>query len=168
MRHLKKFNENKNAFDSEFINECFIDFIDDGAEVEHGDVEDGDYLYFIAIMLPRVSFENSVCTVKISNEIKDRIDYSKELLDFYEKIDDCTNRVIGRYPSIRHELQFQNEYVRTEDVGGYVEGAIEAFVHITFMPGKNIIVKPESAGKLSTIKFSELDDTWDVRSKNEN
>lgn len=168
MKHLRKYNENKSPLDNDFIDECFIDFIDDGAEVEYGDADDGDYIYNISIMLPNAKYINGIFSFKIGNTIKDRVNYAKELLDFYENIDYCLNRVISRFPNIRHELQFHNEYVRTEDIGGYVEGAIEAYVHITFSPGKNIIVKPESAGKLSTIKFSELDNTWDVRSKNEN
>ena len=162
MKHLRKYNENKSPLDNDFIDECFIDFIDDGAEVEYAD--DGDFdFYNISIMLPNAKYINGIFSFKIGNTIKDRVNYAKELLDFYENIDYCLNRVISRFPNIRHELQFHNGYVRTEDIGG-----IEAYVHITFSPGKNIIVKPESAGKLSTIKFSELDNTWDVRSKNEN
>lgn len=45
MKHLRKYNENKSTLDNDFIDECFIDFIDDGAVVEYDDADDGDYIY---------------------------------------------------------------------------------------------------------------------------
>jgi hypothetical protein len=31
MKHLRKYNENKEELDCNYFNECFIEFIDDGA-----------------------------------------------------------------------------------------------------------------------------------------
>lgn len=138
MKHLRKYNENKSTLDNDFIDECFIDFIDDGAEVEYDDADDGDYIYNISIVLPNVKYTNSVFSLEIGNTIKDRINYANELLDFYENIDYCLNRVISRFPTIRHDIQIQNEYIRKEDIGGTVESTIEAYLHITFSPVKKI------------------------------
>ena len=76
MKHLRKYNENKSPLDNDFIDECFIDFIDDGAEVEYAD--DGDFdFYNISIMLPNAKYINGIFSFKIGNTINLDLTYSK-------------------------------------------------------------------------------------------
>ena len=43
------------------------------------------------------------------------------------------------------------------------DDTFDAYLHLTFMLPKNIKRIPLEKGKLGTVNFSDLDDTWDVR-----
>jgi hypothetical protein len=86
MKHLKRYNENvDSSFDINYFNDCFVEFIDNGAETYSGeDFGDASGInrnyYEIFINLPGVSNVNDVWKFKISNTLEGRLKYSEDLV----------------------------------------------------------------------------------------
>ncbi len=148
MKHLRKYNENNNlnGLDKEYLDECFIDFIDNGAFVESDEDENGRY-YEIFINLPGVKNNDGNFEFEIGNTLKDRLEYSRNLTEFYEDIENCIERVKNKYKNIVYDFEIEHEYNSSNSIEGKIETMVESSVHILFHPLKNIIKKPIGTGK---------------------
>jgi hypothetical protein len=162
MKHLKKYNENKQEdFNIEYFNDCFIEFIDSGSWSEIGDdYGDGRTYYEIIINLPGVHHKDGIWSFKKENTLSGNLKYAEELVEFYKEIENCIEKVKIKYPNI--EIDFN---IEKEDNDAFKEGLFDAYVILALVQGKNIINKPMKKG-LNTINFSELDNTWDIRPEN--
>lgn len=161
MKHLRKYNENKEEFDIVYFNECFIDFIDDGAISEIGnDYGDGRKYYEITIILPGSEYKDGSWSFKRESTLSGNLKCAEELVEFYKEIENCIEKVKIKYSNI--EIDFK---IEKEDNDAFKEGLFDAYVILALVQGKSIINKPMKKG-LNTIKFSELDNSWDVRPEN--
>ena len=163
MRHLKRIFESIEELDTDYIEMCFVDFIDQGCEIEV-DTDEEDGRKYIELMpdLPGIELKNDKFINNNKSEtLDDVLKSSKELYDFYDAINTCIKKVKIRYPNI--EITFDIEKEGYED-----NNFFDAYLHLLFMLPKNIKRVPLEKGKLGTVNFSDLDDTWDVRSEDEN
>jgi hypothetical protein len=88
MKHLRKYNESKEELDYNYFNECFIDFIDDGAKI-YSTEED----YQIIIKVPKCWFEPGY-------SLDDNIKSAKELHEFFLDVENCIEKVNIKYPDL--------------------------------------------------------------------
>ena len=136
MKHLKRIFESTEELDTDYIEMCFVDFIDQGCEIEVDTDEDGRKYIELLPDLPGIELKNGkFINSNKSETLDDVLKSSKELYDFYDAIDN---------------------------------NPFDAYLHLLFMLPKNIKRVPLEKGKLGTVNFSDLDDTWDVRSEDEN
>jgi len=85
MKHLKRIFESTEELDTDYIEMCFVDFIDQGCDIEIENDEDGRRYIEFMIDLPGIEIKNSTFINK--NKIKtvdDVLKSSKELYDFYD------------------------------------------------------------------------------------
>lgn len=157
MKHLKRIFESTEELDTDYIEMCFIDFIDQGCEIDVDTDEDGRKYIELMPNLPGIEYNQVKWTNKNKrNTLDDVLKSSKELYDFYDAINTCIKKVKIRYPNI--EITFDIEKEGYED-----NNPFDAYLHLLFMLPKNIKRIPLEKGKLGTVNFSDLDDTWDVR-----
>ena len=158
MKHLKRIFESTEELDTDYIEMCFVDFIDQGCEIEV-DIDEKNGRKYIELMpdLPGIEYKRGKCTNKNKrNTLDDVLKSSKELYDFYDAINTCIKKVKIRYPNIEVEFDIEKEGYDDDDT-------FDAYLHLLFMLPKNIKRIPLEKGKLGTVNFSDLDDTWDVR-----
>jgi hypothetical protein len=100
MKHLRKYNEGIENKDNikEYIDACFIDFIDNGAigygqEFEGDDDERGEYKYEIEIDVPDCWMDNGYT-------LDENIKSSQTLVEFYLDIENSLDKVKLKYPDI--------------------------------------------------------------------
>lgn len=131
MKHLKKYNESiyshtrkEEVFepdidfeylDSEYIKDCFIEFIDKGAIFEFN-VDDDDprldqvdiYIQDVDILYNNLSKNASISYIKrkrIFNDIiKNNITKAKTLLDHWLDIENCVEKVKLKYPKLNFDV----------------------------------------------------------------
>ncbi len=93
---IRKFNEAYNL-DNNSIEECFIDFIDSGAEVETGeDYGDGRSYFEVIIPFPNVYNE----TPYYGKNIDERLSVAEDLVEFYNNVKVCIERVNSKFENI--------------------------------------------------------------------
>ena len=93
---IRKFNEAYNL-DKNSIEECFIDFIDSGAEVEIGeDYGDGRSYFELIIPFPNVYNE----TPYYGENIDERLSVAEDLVEFYNNVKVCIERVNSKFENI--------------------------------------------------------------------
>jgi hypothetical protein len=160
MKHLKRIFESKEELDTDYIEMCFVDFIDKGCDIEIENDEGGRKYIEFMIDLPGIEIKNSTFINKNKRKtVDDVIKSSKELYDFYDEINTCIKKVKIKHTNIEVEFDIERE--------GYNDGdPFDAYIHLTFILPKNIKRIPLEKGKLGTVNFSNLDDTWDVRGEN--
>jgi hypothetical protein len=166
MKHLKRIFESTEELDTDYIEMCFVDFIDQGCEIEVDTDDDGRKYIELMPNLPGIEYsradDGSLLGWTNKNKRKtldDVIKSSKELYDFYDELNTCIKKVKIKYPNIEVEFNIERE--------GYDDNnPFDAYLHITFMLPKNIKRIPLEKGKLGTVNFSDLDDTWDIRGEN--
>lgn len=128
MKHLRKYNEDleSDLAGIEYIKNCFVEFIDKGAEVEIGD--DKEYIQII-INLPGVTVNysefGSEWSLETYNTIKERIKYHELITEFYLDIDNCIDKVKLKFPDKEYDLETESE---SNDESGY----FEAYLMITY------------------------------------
>lgn len=124
MKHLRKYNEDleSDIAGIEYVKNCFVEFIDKGAEVEIGD--DNEYIQII-INLPGVTNDDGYWDLKTYNTIKERIKYHELSSEFYLDIDNCIDKVKLKFPD--KEYDFDTE-LENNDESGY----FEAYLSITY------------------------------------
>ena len=131
MKHLKRIFESTEELDTDYIEMCFVDFIDKGCEIE---VDTHDGRKYIALMsyLPGVSFSNGEWTRKNKrNTLDDVLKSSKELYDFYDEINSCIKKVKIKYPNIEVEFSIEKEGYENND-------PFDAYIQLEFMLPKNL------------------------------
>jgi len=162
MKHLKRIFESTEELDTDYIEMCFVYFIDQGCDIEVENDEDGRRYIEFMIDLPGIEIKNGIFRNKNKrNTLDDVLKSSKELYDFYDELNTCIKKVKIKYPNIEVEFDIEKE--------GYEDNnPFDAYLHLLFMLPKNIKRIPLEKGKLGTVNFSDLDDTWDVRSEDEN
>jgi hypothetical protein len=166
MKHLRKYNESKEEFNTKYFNDCFIEFIDSGSWSEIGDdYGDGRKYYEISMNLPGVQYKNGQWILNKEDTLLGNLKYAEELLEFYKEIENCIEKVKIKYPNIEIEFNIEKESNTKNDiVGSYIE-LFDAYVMLILIEAKSTINKPMKKG-LNIINFSELDNTWDVRPEN--
>jgi len=163
MKHLKRIFESTEELDTDYIEMCFVDFIDQGCDIEVDIDEDGRKYIELLPNLPGIvhSIEDGFKNTNKRRTLDDILKCSKELYDFYDEINTCIKKVKIKYPNIEVQFNIERE--------GYDNNnPFDAYVNLVFMLPKNIKRIPLEKGKLGTVKFSDLNDTWDVRSEDEN
>ena len=149
MKHLKRIFESTEELDTDYIEMCFVDFIDQGCDIEV-DTDEVDGRKYIEIMpnLPGIEYsranDGSLLGWKSKNKRKtldDVLKCSKELYDFYDDINTCIKKVKIKYPNI--EIIFEIEKEGYED-----NDPFDAYILLTFMLPKNIKRIPLEKGKL--------------------
>ncbi len=114
MKHIKKFNEIKSInykdmttwgstetpipkkdLYPEMMDMIFVDFIDNGAETEHG-----DNTYQITIVTDDASYSN----------IDEYVEYTKKLNETALDIKTCVDRVKDEYPTTRVKFYYDDGY----------------------------------------------------------
>lgn len=160
MKHLKRIFESKEELDTDYIEMCFIDFIDQGCFIEVDTDDDGRKYIELMPNLPGIELQNGKLVNKNKRKtLDDVIKSSKELYDFYDELNTCIKKVKIKYPNIEVEFDIEKE--------GYEDNnPFDAYLHLLFMLPKNIKRIPLEKGKLGMVNFSDLDDTWDVRGEN--
>lgn len=156
MKHLKRIFESTEELDTDYIEMCFVDFIDQGCDIEVDTDEDGRKYIELLPDLPGIELKNGKFINNNKSEtLDDVLKSSKELYDFYDAINTCIKKVKIKYPNIEVEFNIEKE--------GYDNDTFDAYINLLFMLPKNIKRVPLEKGKLGTVNFSDLDDTWDVR-----
>lgn len=166
MKHLRKYNENKEEFDIVYFNECFIDFIDDGAISEIGnDYGDGRKYYEITINLPGSEYKDGSWSFKRESTLSGNLKYAEDLVEFYKEIDSCIEKAKIKYSNIEIDFNIEKEGNTTDSIEGKYTELFDAYVILALVQGKNVVKKSMTKG-LNTINLSDLDNTWDVRAEN--
>jgi hypothetical protein len=103
---IRKFNENTigpkpKGVDTEYIDMCFVDFLDAGAKTKY-DKETGK-LYRIKIKL-REKHESWE-----PHNIKDYIKFAKKLEQITLQVEDCLNKVKIEYPDIDYSVFLESK-----------------------------------------------------------
>jgi hypothetical protein len=96
MKHLRKYNESKEELDCKYFDECFIEFIDDGAKTYSTGAKPWQHKresYEINIKVPKCWFEPGY-------SLDDNIKSAKELHEFYLDIENCIEKVMIKYPDV--------------------------------------------------------------------
>jgi hypothetical protein len=124
MKHLRKYNEDLDSdlAGIEYIKNCFVEFIDKGAQVEIGD--DNEYIQII-INLPGVTFTDTWNYTGVGNSVKERIKYHEISTEFYLDIDNCIDKVKLKYPDKECDIDSEME---NNDEDGY----FEAYLMLTY------------------------------------
>jgi hypothetical protein len=139
MKHLKRIFESTEELDTDYIEMCFVDFIDQGCDIEiENDEEYAEYPNYyrryieFMIDLPGIEIKNSTFINKNKRKtVDDVLKSSKELYDFYDEINTCIKKVKIKYPNIEVEFNIERE--------GYNDGdPFDAYIHLTFLLPKNI------------------------------
>lgn len=128
MKHLKRIFESTKELDTDFIEMCFVDFIDKGCDIEVDTEEDGRRYIELMPNLPGIEYKGN----KFENRNKrktldDVIKSSKELYDFYDELNTCIKKVKIKYPNIEITFDIVKEEYDTFD----------AYLHLLFMLPKN-------------------------------
>jgi hypothetical protein len=121
MKHIKKYNEvfepdiDFEYIDSEYIKNCFIDFIDKGAIFEFNVDDDDPRLDQVDIFIQDVDNPNSnssknasISYIKskriFSDIIKNNITNAKLILDYWLDIENCVEKVKLKYPKLNFDI----------------------------------------------------------------
>lgn len=102
---LKKFNEDINDnFDIEYFENCFVDFIYDNNNNYIGKSTDNEWhiqVFFITNVKRPTNYENYYV-----KNIKDVIEYNKEIFEIYEDINVAIEKIKIKYPNIKTKFEF--------------------------------------------------------------
>lgn len=88
MKHLRKYNESKEELDCNYFDECFIEFIDEGAKTYST-----EEAYDIYIKVPKCWFDPGY-------SLDDNIKSAKELHEFFLDVENCIEKVMIKYPDL--------------------------------------------------------------------
>lgn len=102
MKHLQKFNEKKNSKIIEYIDMCFLDFLDEGAKTKQ-QTFGSDVLYKIKIRL-REKHNNWE-----PNNIKEYIELGRKIEQISLDVEACINKVKIEYPDIEYSVFVSKE-----------------------------------------------------------
>ncbi len=106
MKHLVKFNENKDELmDVEYLTSCFVDLIDKGATIDYGEEEKHritweEFVVQIKMPMPK-NYSSSFKTDKV--KINELIESSKRELEILEEIEYSLEKVAVKY-QINYEI----------------------------------------------------------------
>lgn len=122
MKHLKRIFESTEELDTDYIEMCFVDFIDQGCEIEVNTDEGGKYISLMP-NLPGVSYSNGEWVRKNKRKtLDDVLKSSKELYDFYDEINTCIKKVKIKYPDIEVEFNIEKEgYENNDPFDAYIQ-----------------------------------------------
>lgn len=93
MKHLQKFNEKKNSKIIEYIDMCFLDFLDAGAKTKQSDI-----LYKIKIRLREKHNKWE------PNNIKEYIELGRKIEQVSLDVEACIYKVKIEYPDIEYSV----------------------------------------------------------------
>jgi len=103
MKHLKKYNESKEEDIINYISDCFIEFIDTGAEVKYNPKRPNyNESYTIIIKVPD-------CWFSSGHTLIDNIKSTETLLEFYKDIENCLEKVTIKYPNFKQVYTTNND-----------------------------------------------------------
>ena len=116
MRHLKRYNESISEVDPDYIKLVFVDFIDEGSEfvfvhADENDFEEGVNTCSIIITLPILEHKGERGhDLWNEGDIDLFLNNTKEIVERYEDIKSCINKVLDTYPNIRHEITKEADF----------------------------------------------------------
>ena len=106
MKHLVKFNENKDELmDVEYLTNCFVDLIDKGATIDYGEEEKHRITweeFVVQIKIPMLKNYSSSFKVEKS-KISEHIESAKRELEILEEIEYSLEKVAVKY-QINYEI----------------------------------------------------------------
>ena len=131
MKHLKRIFESTEELDTDYIEMCFVDFIDQGCDIEVDTDEDGRKYIELLPNLPGIehSIEDGFKNTNKRKTLDDILKCSKELYDFYDEINTCIKKVKIKYPNIEVEFNIERE--------GYDNNPFDAYINLVFIFPKN-------------------------------
>jgi len=132
MKYIKKFNESINIDETkDIINDIFIDFMDNNSIFLDYDKEANEFLIsldidsiFETIDEASSSSESSSITIE-SNSINRFIDYHTKMLNFYNKLEECLDR-------LRNFIDIKEYYISYND-GELLNGKILSYINISVL-----------------------------------
>jgi len=130
MRYIKFFNENNNIeIDEEYLNDCFIEFIDDGAEVI---INEEDY-WSISIYFPGFEYKGEWRrTSESPSNTKEHIEILSKKLDIFKNIETCIKKVKLKYPNIEIGEEIGKEEISNDDnIGDYDDVYYSIYIMLT-------------------------------------
>lgn len=134
MKHLKRIFESTEELDTDYIEMCFVDFIDQGCDIEVDTDEDGRKYIELLPNLPGIEYsiedEDGFKNTNKRKTLDDILKCSKELYDFYDEINTCIKKVKIKYPNIEVEFNIERE--------GYDNIPFDAYINLVFMLPKNV------------------------------
>ena len=134
MKHLKRIFESTEELDTDYIEMCFVDFIDQGCDIEVDTDEDGRKYIELLPNLPGIEYsiedEDGFKNTNKRKTLDDTLKCSKELYDFYDEINTCIKKVKIKYPNIEVEFNIERE--------GYDNIPFDAYINLVFMLPKNV------------------------------
>ena len=133
MKHLKRIFESTEELDTDYIEMCFVDFIDQGCDIEVDTDEDGRKYIELLPNLPGIEYsiedEDGFKNTNKRKTLDDILKCSKELYDFYDEINTCIKKVKIKYPNIEVEFNIERE--------GYDNIPFDAYINLVFIFPKN-------------------------------
>jgi len=134
MKHLKRIFESTEELDTDYIEMCFVDFIDQGCEIEVDNFEGRKYILLMPNLpgiVHSIEDEDGFRNTNKRKTFDDILKCSKELYDFYDEINTCIKKVKIKYPNIEVQFNIERE--------GYDNNnPFDAYVNLVFMLPKNV------------------------------
>lgn len=131
MKHLRKYNEDleSDLAGIEYVKNCFVEFIDKGAELEIGD--DNEYVQ-ITINLPGITYSNGDWYSSNNfDTIEGRIDFHDRSKEFYLDVNNCIDKVKLKYPEKKYNFEVEYEG-GDRSAGDYIDDQFDAYLMITY------------------------------------
>ncbi len=134
MKHLNKFNEEKNSYKDlhEYIKLCFIDFID----VDPSTLEDFEDEYStdydditVGVNMPWTGHKGGKWFFNKPKDIEDMIKYAEELTEHYKIIESCIERVKMKFDVVV-DMYYEHEKGKIRNTA--IEGIFDAYLQIIF------------------------------------
>lgn len=108
---IRKFNEDIDSTEIvEYIKDCFVDFIDDGADIEEFVSSDGNDNLAIKIRIPSLQFSWILKNEKIYSIFED----IKKASEISEEIQQCLEMILSRFDESKLDVEssVSNGYIQ--------------------------------------------------------
>lgn len=102
MKHLNRFNENKNELDTQYIDDCFVEFKDKGYTFK---MNENDGIYTLDTYFMRLDVGRGYS----SKNVNDLFAFVDEMRTNVDEVKYCIEKVKLKYPNIRYEVFLFNE-----------------------------------------------------------
>lgn len=118
---LRKFNENLNVLDIEYIENCFIEFIYDHNKDNY--IEKSDNEFHIQIFFTEFEKDYNEYYLRSLNKVEE---HTRSILKIYENINECIDKVKLKYPNVNIKFEFSNN----NDVNYHYVNSIGIFIDL--------------------------------------
>lgn len=101
MKHLRKYNES-NEVDMSYVRDCFVDFIDEGAE--------NDFIRYKGELGWEIAIENSMINLRYFNT-KDLLEKIKRFEEIVTDLEVCIEKLKIKFPKIKTIITLERDVV---------------------------------------------------------